>query len=310
MGRDRNESLQNLGAGPSGQSGGFSGSTLGQPTGTDNGLPWNRDPGDEDGSGGGGYGYGGGSSGPTAAQEKLADINRAIYNESAKVPQDYLKNMFSVYDQADKAIDDSADTQIWQTLKTTSDEWFSNLVKTQNSAKQTLKKAVLGASGSWIKDYLDSLGVNWDLTNAAIDEALSNNIFDIMLDAGNAHQQNANARGELSANADQQLKNQWLEYLANTANVHPDLVEDMFDTEGDEKDYGTSKSMEDAMKEVGWEGFKLPDNYDYSKLRDDDILPPQTRYDTFRLGLQGKTNSRQAANRNYWESSNLDRVRR
>lgn len=272
-----------------------------------------------------GGGYGGGSSGPTESQKKAAENLAPLTVYGQEAIQDKANQMGDVYNIADQGNDNISAYQKAQAERAAGAEWFSRLLKEQSSYKH--QRDVMGNAryGSGVLDLNSDFQRIHDANAVDVLEALEQNRADIETDRLSSLQANINARNELAANTEAQLKSNAGDYAAQLNNIHPDLAT------GDEEGYPQLINAEDRTLNLpDWLNDKWFEEHKTGPVEipyvsnltrpgaateltmrtspsNVDGTPSDTLFNQWESMLQSlHTNNGSAANRRYWDTLTRD----
>lgn len=189
------------------------------------------------GSGGGGlyYGYGSvgsGSSGPSDNQRKAADNLGAVVGYNADTIKDNYGDMMSIYDLADQQNQDLRDNNLLLARQSAGSDWFRQHLKLQRTASALNDRSGNALRGSYLYDYRDLLRTADDNIDSETLDTQRENENSILQSYFESAAQNAVNRDEAAADVEKGLRELYADYVAQVNNIHPDLAEDMLDTEG------------------------------------------------------------------------------
>lgn len=193
-------------------------------------------PGDSGGPGGGlhyGYGsFGSGSSGPSDNQRKAADNLGAVVGYNVDTIKDNYGDMMSIYDLADQQNQDLRDNNLLLARQSAGSDWFRQHLKLQRTASALNDRSGNALRGSYLYDYRDLLRTADDNIDSETLDTQRENENSILQSYFESAAQNAVNRDEAAADVEKGLRELYADYVAQVNNIHPDLAEDMLDTEG------------------------------------------------------------------------------
>lgn len=181
------------------------------------------------------YGYGslgGGNSGPSENQREAAKNLGAVVGYNADTIKDNYDDMMSIYDLADQQNQALRDNNLLIARQGAGSDWFRQHLKLQRTASALNDRSGNALRGSYLYDYRDLLRTADDNIDSETLDTQRENENSILQSYFESAAQNAVNRDEAAADVEKGLRELYADYVAQVNNIHPDLAEDMLDTEG------------------------------------------------------------------------------
>lgn len=183
-------------------------------------------------SGSYGYGGGGGSSGPTDDQKKAAGNLGGIVGYNVDTTKNKAKQGDKAFDIADKQSKLQSINQTKQNKRNAGNNWYTRQQKLQSVSNWLADASGNAMYGSFYNDLNDLIARQDDMDDVAVLNQMRENQNQIDNDYFEALAANNNSRNELYMDTEANLRELAADYAAQLNNIHPDLAEDVIDSEG------------------------------------------------------------------------------
>ena len=242
-------------------------------------------------SGGGGrmyyhsYGSGGGTyssdPGPSDEQKEAAANLGGIVGYNQDTLKKAWDNAQKMYDTSDEMNRNLLTQQILEARRSAGNDWYAQLQNLQSTTAALADRSGNAMNGSYLYDLWDLISRVDDQQDAETLNTMRENIQNSRDSYFEALSQNINARNELAADTESNLRELFADYAAQVNNIHPDLADDVIDEKGHTlkaPDWITTNWFSDHFTKAAKpedEGFYRPDRaassaWSQGLLTDDD----------------------------------------